>query len=171
MELNDVIKKRRSIRRYTGEPISPDALEQIIRAALSAPSSMNRKPCELFVVRDKETLQKLSVAKAHGAGMVANCDTAIVVVGNVDKADTWIEDSSIIMTYMDLEACSLGVGSCWCQYHMRKAADGTDAEDNVRKIFSLGENYRVLGAMALGMPGEFPEPNEITDADIAHVHR
>ena len=171
MELSDVIRKRRSVRGYTGAPISEEELEQIIKAGLAAPSSRNRKPCELFVVRDKDTLQKLSAAKAHGANMLQSCDTAIVVAGDAEKSDTWIEDCSIVMAYMELTACSLGIGDCWCQFHLRKDADGTDAEENVKKILSLSDKYRVLGAIALGNTDDYPEPNDITEDDLKRVHR
>ena len=57
MELNDVMLKRRSVRQYTDEPIHADKLEQILKAGLIAPTSMNRKPCEFIVVQDKAMLK------------------------------------------------------------------------------------------------------------------
>ena len=64
MELKDAIIKRRSTRRYTGDRISDESIEEIINAGLMAPSSRGFKPCELYVVRDKNLLKALSEAKA-----------------------------------------------------------------------------------------------------------
>ena len=171
MELKETMTKRRSTRRYTQERVPDEKIEEIINAGLLAPSSRNYKPCELYVVRDKDLLKALSEAKAKGAKMLAGSDAAIVVAVDAEKADTWIEDGSIAMAYMDLAACSLGVGCCWTQYHLRLDADGGMAEENVKKIIGIPEKYRVVGALSLGMPDESHEPNIINEDDKARVHR
>ena len=128
MELMDTMLERRSIRQYTDESIPADKLKRILQAGLIAPTSMNRKPCELIVVQDKAMLQKLSQVKEYGSAMIADCHTAIVVIASEQKADTWIEDSSIALSYMSLAATDLGIGNCWCQIHLRKTSEGQDAE-------------------------------------------
>ena len=127
MKLTDAILKRRSVRTYKNEDISKENLRKILLAGLLAPTSRNLKPCEFIVVRDKETLTKLSKSKKSGAGMLTDCNAAIVVVADSNKADTWIEDSAIALSYMDLMAVSLGIGSCWVQIYLRSAEDGTAA--------------------------------------------
>jgi len=169
MDLINIMLNRRSIRKYKVEDIPPDKLERILQAGLLAPTSKNRKPCEFVVVRDKETFAALSQAKAAGAGMLAECNAAIVVLGNTEKADTWIEDSSIALSYMDLMAAEQGIGSCWCQIHLRFAADGTDAEERVRQILSLPEKYRIVGILSLGIPDEKREPHTLDEADFGKV--
>ena len=62
---------RRSVRKYTAEPIPEEKLEKILQAGLLAPTSKNRKPCEFYVVRDKAVLKQLSEAKKLGAGMLS----------------------------------------------------------------------------------------------------
>ncbi len=165
----DVILKRRSIRKYKNEDISEDKIKKILQAGLLAPTSKNRKPCEFVVVRDGDALCKLSTAKSAGGGMLADCNAAIVVLGNSEKADTWIEDSSIALTYMDLMAAEQGIGSCWCQIHLRFCADGRDAESVVREILSLPEKYRIVGILSLGIPAEIREPHTPDEADFSKV--
>ena len=97
MELIDILLKRRSVRRFKEESISKDKLEKILQAALLAPTSRNRKPCNFLIVENKETLKRLSQSKKAGAEMLAHCDKAIVVVANTLISDTWIEDSSIAL--------------------------------------------------------------------------
>lgn len=170
MELYDVILKRRSIRSYSSEEIPEDALNSIIEAGLLAPTSRNRKPCEFYVIRDKALLKSLSEVKPAGGAMLAECAAAIVVMGDSDKSDTWIEDSSIALTYMQLMATDLGVGSCWCQIHLRGSRDGSDAESCVRRLLSAPDNYRIVGILALGMPESEPAPHSAEDADWNKVH-
>lgn len=171
MELWDIMLTRRSVRKYKDERIAEDKLEKILQAGLLAPTSQNRKPCEFYVIRDKAVLKELSKAKKLGAGMLADCDTAIAVFGDSKKADTWIEDCSIAMSYMNLMAVEQGLGCCWCQIHLRSSLLGKDAEVNVRKVLSVPEKYRIVGILALGMPEKEIKPHTIDDLDYTKIHR
>ena len=171
MELLDVMLQRRSVRKYTKEPVSEEKLEKILQAGLLAPTSRNIKPCEFYVIRDNAVLKELSKSKKMGAGMLAECDMAIAVFGDSNKADTWIEDCSIAMSYMNLMATEQGIGSCWCQMHLRSSLSGKDAEVNVKKILSVPEKYRIVGILALGMPVKESEPHKLDDLDYSKIHR
>ncbi len=171
MDLYDVILKRRSVRNYTAEDIPEEKLRRIIEAGLLAPTSRNRKPCEFYVIRDKALLKSLSEIKPAGGAMLKGCSAAIIVTGDSDKADTWIEDSSIALSYMQLMAVEQGVGSCWCQIHLRGSLDGSDAESCVRRLIAAPDNYRIVGILALGMPENVPDPHFAEDADWSKVHR
>ena len=170
MDLIELMRRRRSIRKYSDEAIPEDKLTQILQAGLLAPTSRGMRPWEYYVVKDKDTLKKLSQAKQHGAALIAGCDTAIVVSADSELADTWIEDSSIALAFMHLMATEQGVGSCWVQLHMRKGADGSDAEDNARRIVGAPEGSRIVGILGLGMPGEVKEQNKEEDLDFQKVH-
>lgn len=163
--LLDTILKRRSIRDYTEEKIPKEKLEKIIQAGLLAPTSRNRKPCELVVVQDKQTLKKLSESKKSGSAMIEKCHTAIIVFADSQKADTWIEDSSIMLTYMDLMANELGIGSCWCQSHLRYTSEGKSSEDYIRELFEKEENYRIVGILSLGIPRNSLEPHQLSEVE------
>jgi len=170
MELYDVMKKRRSIRKYTGEEVSAEALEMILKAGLMAPSSRGFRPWEFITVRDKEVLEKLSHTKASGSAMLKGADCAVIVLSDTGRSDVWIEDASIAMTYMHLMAADLGVGSCWIQCRLRKTADGGNSERYVRELLDVPEKYGVLAILSLGMPGEVKEPFSEKDADIMKIH-
>lgn len=165
MNLLDIMLKRRSVRQYNQKEIPEEKLEKILQAGLLAPTSRNRKPCEFFVVKDKEILEKLSKSKASGSAMLINANVAIVVFADSDKADTWIEDSSIALAYMDLMATEQDVGSCWCQSHLRYSADEEKSEDIIREIFSMADNYRVVGILSLGLTDNRPEGYTMDDID------
>lgn len=170
MELLEILRKRRSIRKYTNDPIPAEALEKILQAGLLAPSSRGIYPVELIAVRDRETLQKLSHSKLAGAAMLRGADTAIVVAGDTDKSDAWIEDAAITMTLMMTEATALGIGSCWVQCRNRKTALGADSEKHVRKLLNIPERFGVLSILSLGLPDEAPEARSLPDAKSAMVH-
>ena len=169
MSLIDTILKRRSVRTYTDEEIPQETVDKILEAGLLAPTSRNRKPCEFYVVKDKEILEKLSKSKAAGSAMLENANTAIVVFADSQKADTWIEDSSIALAYMDLMANELGVGSCWCQSHLRFDANNVSSEDVIREIFSREDNFRVVGILSLGIIENKPDAHELSEIDKSKI--
>ena len=169
MELMDVFLNRRSTRKFNGEKITKDELDNILQAGLLAPTSMNRKPCNFMVVENREILTKLSKAKDHGAELLEGADKAIVVLVDTLIADTWCEDSSIALTYMHLMATELGVGSCWVQIHLRKK-DGIYAEEVVRDILKVDDHYRISGILALGHSDDIPKPHSLEDIDKTKVH-
>ncbi|MBQ2263994.1 MAG: nitroreductase family protein [Oscillospiraceae bacterium] len=150
MEFQQIINKRKSIRTYADTPIPQDVLDHILQVGELAPTSRNLKPCTFHPVQDREVLRKLSKAKKAGAAFAADAAAAIVVAADSEKADTWIEDSSIAMTYMMLAAEEQNLGCCWVQVHLRRDENGRDAEENVREILGLPEQFRVVGFLALG---------------------
>ncbi len=170
MPLMETILRRRSVRKYSSRPVPEESLKKILEAGLLAPTSMNRKPCEFYVVKDRGILEELASSKSSGAGMLPGCGAAIAVFADSQKADTWTEDCSIALSYMNLMAAQENIGSCWVQIHLRSKEDGTDAEDAVRKIFALPERFRIVGLLALGVPDSLPAPHTMDDIDWNRVH-
>lgn len=171
MDLLDVMRTRRSIRKYTQEPIGEDKLEQILAAGLLSASSRGIRPWEFIVVKKKETLKKMSESRAGSAKMLAGADCAIVVIADAEKTDVWTEDASIAMANMHLMAHSLGVGSCWIQGRLREAPDERTTEDYLRSILEYPENYRLEAILSLGMPAEQKEPCQIETLPMEKIHR
>lgn len=171
MTLLEIMRHRRSVRKYTGEKIDDDKLEQILAAALLAPSGRAARPWEFVVVRDKETLKKLSTAREHGAEMLAGADCAVVVFGNETKTDVWTEDCCNAMAHMYLMASALGVGCCWIQGRLRKTPSGMTTEDYVRDLLAVPAEYRLESIMSLGMPAEHPEAYEVDKLPWDKVHK
>lgn len=155
MALIDILKKRKSIRKYTDENISDEVLNQIIEAGKLAPSGRNKKPVKLILVKDKETLEYLSNTRTHGSQILAGANAAIVVVGDSELSDTWIEDCSIAMMIMQLQATELGVGNCWVQVRGRYLDEtGELTADLIKSKLNIEEKYSVECMLSLGMPAE-----------------
>lgn len=169
MELIDIMLKRRSVRKFKNIEVPEEKLKNILNAALLAPTSRNRNPCSFYVIKNKDILKKLSKAKKAGAAFLAEADCAVAVFADSEKADTWIEDSSIALTYMMLSAEEQGIGNCWCQLHMRFSEDGNDAEKNARGILSVPEEFRIVGVLGLGIPNEEPNAKTFNDLDLSKI--
>ena len=162
--------KRRSTRKFNSEKITKDELDKILQAALLAPTSMNRKPCNFLVVERPETLKELSRCKNHGADLIAGADKAIVVIADAMIADTWCEDSSIALTYMHLMAAEQDIGSCWVQIHLRTSKSGKPSEEYVREVLGIDDYFRIVGILALGVPFYEVKGYKIEDIDKERVH-
>lgn len=162
---------RRSVRRYTGDPVPMEKLNRIIEAGLSAPSSRGRGSCELIVVRDRQMLLTLSGCRMGSARMLAGADCCIVVLGNEEASDVWIEDCAIAMANMHLMADAEGVGSCIIQGRLREANPGGPTTENyVRAFLKFPSTYRLLGILSLGMPEDHPAPYAEEDLHFERVH-
>jgi len=119
----DILRKRRSIRRYRSKDIEPETIELLKEAALRAPSSRDIKPWRFVFVTDKALLEKLSRAKESGSSFLKGAALGVVVCADEDESDVWIEDCSIASIILQLAGISLGLGSCWIQIRNRMYSD------------------------------------------------
>jgi nitroreductase len=105
------------------------------------------------------------------ARMLAGADAAIVVLGDEDLSDVWVEDCSIVMAHMHLMADSLGLGSCWIQGRNRDARPGQLTTENyIRSFLKFPSNYRLLAMLSLGIPAVRPEARQVEDLPFDKVH-
>ena len=154
----ETIKKRRILRRYLEKEIGREKIEEILRAAMTAPSAHNGRLWRFWVVRDKERKEKLSQAQPY-ASFAAQAP--IVLVIGSDKGRLWIEDCSLVAGLVYLEATNQGLGTCWIQVREMKTAEGKDTEEEVKKIIGAPKEVQILCLMPLGYPTEsLPEHSE-----------
>ncbi|MDR2816659.1 MAG: nitroreductase family protein, partial [Proteiniphilum sp.] len=118
-DFHNLLIRRRSIRKFRAELLSPDEIRKIIEAGLLSPTSKNSHSWEFIAVEEKEVLAKLSVCKPGSASFIADSVLAVVVLGNPLISDAWVEDASIAAVNMQLQAEELGIGSCWAQVRNR----------------------------------------------------
>jgi len=158
--LLDLIRQRRSIRKFTGEAIEADKLEVLKEAALRPPSSMGHNPWEFIFVADGQLLNKLSKAKPHGSSFLAGARLGIVVLADPEKSAVWIEDASIASIYIQLAAESLGLGSCWVQIRERMHDDTQSAETYIAELLNIPSNLKVESVVGIGYPAEEKAPHK-----------
>ncbi len=166
----ELLKKRRSTRIFTPEPVAQEDVCTLMKAALMSPSGHRFNPWEFILVEDKEVLKALSVSKEHGAGLLEGAAMAVVVIADTAKTDVWIEDCSIATIIIQLAAEELGLGSCWVQIRRRSDASGTPAEDNVKSILAIPENYAVLSIVGVGHKARESKPFDEDKIQWEKVH-
>lgn len=170
MELLDLMKTRHSIRKYTAEKVSTQDLEKILQAGMLSASGKNTRPWEFIVVREKEVLKEMASARSFGAQMLTGADTAIVVIADTNKTDTWIEDCAVAMANMHLAAHSLGVGSSWIQGRLRETKNGQSTEEFLRALLGFPDNYKLVAMLSLGMPNEEKPASKVEDLPVEKIH-
>ncbi len=154
----ELVRKRRSIRSFTAEPVARQSLDLLVETLLRAPSSRNINPWEFVVVDDRDLLKRLSSAKAHGSTFLKGAPLGIVVCADSTKSDVWVEDCSIASILVQMMAESLGLGSCWIQIRQRPHDAATTAEGYIRGLLGLPEHIKVESIIAIGHPNERRTP-------------
>ena len=154
----ELLRKRRSIRKYTDKVIEPEKIEILKEALLRSPSSRGIDPWEFIFVDDKELLKQLALCKPHGASFLNGAALDIVICAEEQKSDVWVEDCSIASILVQMIAQSIGLGSCWIQIRKRKFDDHVTSEDCIRKLLNIPSGLKVESIIALGYPAEKKEP-------------
>ena len=168
-ELFELARRRRSCRRYTGKKIPDEIVDEILKIALLAPSSWGGHPIEFVVVRDKAMIKKIARCKRMGAGPLSQADVAIVVIANTTNLELWIEDAAVASTYILLAAEQFGVGACWI--HIRnRAGQLSTADEEIRQLLSVPDNFYVLNVVALGGKGENKPARTQRDLHMENIH-
>lgn len=150
----ELLRTRRSIRKYTEQPVEADKTEILKEAVLRSPSSKGINPWQFIFIDEKETIQKLKVAKNSGTGPLETAPLAVVFCADETVNDAWVEDCSIAAIILQLTAHSLGLGSCWIHFHYRMYSETVTSELYVRDLLNIPENYRVLCAVTVGYPAK-----------------
>lgn len=160
------LQQRRSIRKYTNEPIPEEKLKTILKAGLLSPTSKNLHPWEFLVVRERKTLEKLAGCREMGANMLKHAAAAIIVMADSEINDVWVEDCSIAMSNMHLTAADESVGSCWIQVRNRNSIEEEKTTESfIQEMFSLDGKYRIEAILSLGMAAKERE-NMVLDEEL-----
>ena len=165
-DFEEIINTRRSIREYTGEEVSDDDILRILKAGMQAPGSrLGAEPWEFVVIKNKETLEKLSQIKPR----VKTAPVAILLVANIERAFYklhWQQDMSAAAENMLLEAVNLGLGGLW-----NGVAPTEETMQKVADLFGLdNENQIPFCIITLGYPAEGWENKFMDKFDEGRIH-
>lgn len=169
-DFKDLVRLRRSHRKFTGDELDADDLRQIMRAALMSPTSKGQRNWQFIVVDDRSDMEKMADAKEAGSRFLKDATVAIVVLGDPQQNDCWVEDGSIAAVSMQYQAEELGLGSCWIQMRGRGLSDGTSADDIIRGILDIPENLSVLCILAIGGKADERRPQDEERLKWENVH-
>ncbi len=169
----DLLRTRRSIRKYVQKPIDGKTIDVLIEALLRSPTSRNVKSWEFIVCDDRELLSQLSQAREQGSQQLRDAQLGIVVCADSTKSDVWVEDCSIAAILVQMTARSLGLGSSWIQVRNRSHADTTSAEQYIQSLLGLPQHIKVECMVSIGYPNEIKSPigaSELTYGKVKHNH-
>jgi len=158
---------RRSVRQYSGQPVTDAEIRDLLESAMAAPSAMAKDPWNFVVVRGRAELDKLAEALPNGP-MLRQADAAIVICGDLARAHRnlesyLIQDCSAAMENLLLAATLLGLGACWLGVH-----PNAERMTPLRQQFGIPAEILPFAAIALGRPAEFPELRTRFRADAVH---
>jgi nitroreductase len=166
--LDELIKERRSIRKYIEKPVEEDKLRAVIDAARLAPSACNAQPWRFVVVDKPELRAKLveiglggvvpnSWARSAPAVIAACSDLEMLthkVAERIQGVEYHLIDMGIALEHIALKAVELGLGTCYIGWFNAKS---------IKKLLKLPLNWKVECLLTIGYPAEIPEPTKRKD--------
>ena len=154
----DLLRKRRSVRKYKDKPIEPELIELLKEAAVRSPTSRNFRPWRFLFITDRAKLEALSRAKPSGSSFLKGASLGVVVCADETESDVWIEDCAIASIILQLTGQSLGLGSCWIQIRKRMHDETQSSEEYVKEMLGLSEHMKVESIISFGYPDEAKTP-------------
>jgi nitroreductase len=149
MDMFELVRTRRSIRRYKKEAVPEDLLEKILEAGRWAPSASNSQPWKFIILRDRKIREEVAKATTYGK-FLADAPLGIAVVIDPQASTHPVEDGAIATQNMLLASHALGLGACWI------GAYGSVYEATVSELLRIPKGKRVLSILAIGYPAESP---------------
>lgn len=154
------ILSRTSVRAYTDQKVEKDKIEKLLRAAMAAPTAVNKQPWHFVVIEDKHVLEQIA-EEIPTAKMAARAPLAITICGDMEKAldgegrEFWVQDASAATENLLLAAHAMGLGAVWTSVYPIK-----DKVEATRALLKLPETIVPLGTIVIGYPKEKPLPKD-----------
>jgi nitroreductase len=161
---------RRSIRAYQKKRIPEEMVEALLRAAMAAPSAVNKNPWRFIVLRDKKRLAAIAQGLPNGK-MLGECSVGIVVCGDLEVAHDkqigyLLQDCSAAIENLLLAAHILGLGACWLGVYPRD-----DRVAHLRNLMSLPDHVLPISCISIGFPAENKESRTRYSPDCVHYEK
>ena len=163
MDILDVFKARKSIRKFGINDVLDSDVEKIIRAASLAPTARNVQPWEFVVVKDRNRIIELADIVSPNGAFIKEAGACIVVFCIDTKY--YLEDGCAATTQALLCAGQLNLGSCWV------AGDKKDYCEKVKALLNVPEEFKLISLIALGEPNESPNPPKRDVHGMIHKER
>jgi len=164
----DLLMTRRSIRRYSDGPVTDAEVEQILRAAMAAPSAGNQQPWHFVFIRDRGIMRQIMAVHPYSS-MLAQAPVCIAVLADTSlerHKGYWVQDCSAATMNILLAAHALGLGAVWLGVH-----PVAEREAGLREILGLPDGVECLSLVAVGRPAESPEHPDRYDPSRVHRDR
>ena len=166
----DLLKTRRSIRKYLPKAVEPEKIKQITTAALMSPASKRSNPWEFIVVQDRKNLLKITEIHPY-SHMLKEAPLAIVVCADSTRVPCavpdmllWPQDCSAATENIMLQAAEMDLGTVWMGVYPKE-----EMMSKLQELFELPENIKPFSIIAVGHPaGEVRPKDKFNPARIHH---
>ena len=166
MAFIDLVRQRRSVRKYRPDPVPVAQLDYVLEAARLAPSWANGQCCTYLVVTDERVRHELALA---GNDWIAQAPVIIVICADPKQSGMkgdqpyYMLDAGIAMEHLVLAAAEQGLGTCWI---------GWFDEEKARQALGVPAELRIVASTPLGYPAEEPEARPRKSlAELVHRDR
>ncbi len=168
MDAIEAILSRRSIRKYTDDPLPDLVVYEILRAAMSAPSAGNEQPWHFVVIRDRETLNRIPEVHPR-AQMLKDAQAAVLICGDLGlekHKGFWVQDCSAATENLLLAASAKGLGAVWLGIYPRE-----DRVEGLRRMLDIPRSVIPFALVPLGHPAEKKPKEDRFNSDRIHLER
>lgn len=162
------ILSRRSIRKYTAQPVAESDVHRLLEAGMNAPSSANGQPWHFVVITDRKTLDAVPSFHPY-SGMIKEAPLALVVCGDAPPdriSGAWVQDCSAATENILVAANAIGLGAVWLGVHPIE-----ERVAGVRRLLELPDGIRPLCIIVVGHPAESKPPANRFNPDRVHRDR
>lgn len=162
------MKTRRSVRRFTQQPVDEAALREILACGMQAPSACNEQPWQFVVIKNRATLAKAGDINPY-VRFAKDAPLAVLVCGDkrLEKCEGyWVQDCSNCAMNMLLAAHALGLGAVWTGIHPLP-----DREEGFRALCGLPPEVIPLALLVMGHPADTPKPEDRFNPERLHAER
>ncbi len=168
MDAIDAILSRRSIRKFRDDSLPDLVVHELLRAAMSAPSAGNEQPWHFVIIRDKQTLQKISEVHPHSR-MLQEAPVAILICGDMElerHKGFWVQDCSAATENLLIAAIAKDLGAVWLGVYPRE-----DRVDGLKKLLGIPNSVIPFALIPLGYPAEDKPKEDRYDIDRIHLEK
>jgi nitroreductase len=159
MDCIEALKTRRSVRAYTGEPVSREVIEDIIDCGRLAATAINIQPWEFVAVTEPAMLRAIAGVADFGR-FIAQAAVCVVVLCKDTKY--YLEDGSNASQNILVAARAHGLGGCWV------AGDKKPYAEKVARMVGAPEGYKLISLLSIGHPAEQPRKDKRPLSDVLH---
>lgn len=168
MEFYDILFGRRSIRKYTDQPVAEEAIQNVLKAAMAAPSAGNEQPWQFIVIRERAILHAVPDVHPY-ASMMPDAQAAILVCGDLSlekHEGYWVQDCAAATQNLLLSIQAEGLGGVWLGVYPREPR-----MKGIKNLLGLPENVIPFSLIAIGYSAEVKGPSDRFKPERIHRDR
>ncbi|WP_308533347.1 nitroreductase family protein [uncultured Peptoniphilus sp.] len=148
--LQELIKKRRTVRQFKDQEVDRELLNKLFMYASMAPSNGNSHPVEFLVIDDKEKINELSEMDSYATNYLKECPCVVMFVGNTELSKTAEEECAIVASYFQLLAEEEGLSTAWINVSEGNTSKKISYEEYFKENYNIKKGYKAVCLVPVG---------------------